>query len=84
MKVIHLGEAKAHLSKYERLCHEEPVIITISGVPSFRLAPLEEGDQLIDELIEHNSEFRGILDARLREPAASVKTVLRSKALRLH
>jgi prevent-host-death family protein len=47
MKVIPLSEAKAHLSRYARLCHEEPVIVTVNGVPSFQLAPLEEEDDLI-------------------------------------
>ena len=48
MKTIPLSEARANLGRYGRLCQEEPVIITINGVPSFRLAPLEENDDLID------------------------------------
>jgi hypothetical protein len=35
MKVIPLSEAKANLSRYARLCHEEPVIVTVNGVPPF-------------------------------------------------
>jgi len=33
MKVISLSKAKAHLSKYGRLCHKEPVIVTVHGDP---------------------------------------------------
>ena len=40
MKVIPLSEAKANLSHYGRSCHEEPVIITVNGVPFFQLVPL--------------------------------------------
>lgn len=77
MKVIPLSEAKAHLSEYGRLCQTEPVIITINGVPSFRLAPLEEDDQLIEELIAHNPEFRQLLEERHRDRVVSVKAALR-------
>ncbi len=58
MKVIPLSEAKANLSRYGRLCHEEPVIITVNGTPSFHLVPLEKDDDLIDRLLEHNPKFR--------------------------
>jgi hypothetical protein len=47
MKVIPLSEAKARLSYYSRLCHREPVIVTVKGVPAFQMAPLEEDDDLI-------------------------------------
>ena len=67
MKVIPLSEAKASLSRYGRLCHEEPVIVTVNGVPSFQLVPLEAGDDLIDRLLEHNPKFRRTLESRLRE-----------------
>ncbi len=59
MKVIPLSEAKANLSLYGRLCHEEPVIITVNGTPSFQLVPLEKDDDLIDRLLEHNPSFVG-------------------------
>ena len=61
MKVIPLSEAKAHLSQYGRLCHEEPVIVTVNGTPSFQLVPLEEEDDLIDRLLEHHPSFRQTL-----------------------
>jgi antitoxin (DNA-binding transcriptional repressor) of toxin-antitoxin stability system len=77
MKVIPLSEAKAHLSKYGRLCHKEPVIVTVNGVASFQLAPLEEDDDLIDRLLEHNPRFRETLEARLREKTVSAKAAAR-------
>ena len=77
MKLIPLSEAKAHLSRYARLCHEEPVIVTVNGVPSFQLAPLEEEDDLIDRLLEHNPKFRRYLKARLGERSISAKEAAR-------
>lgn len=77
MKVIPLSEAKANLSKYGQLCHKEPVIVTVNGVPTFQLAPLEEDDDLIDRLLEHNPRFREQLKARLAEPTLTVKEALR-------
>ena len=72
MKVIPLSEAKANLSRYGRLCHDEPVIVTVNGVPEFQLAPLAEDDNLIDKLLEHNPKFRQTLEARLREKSVSL------------
>lgn len=73
MKVIPLSKAKANLSRYGRLCHKEPVIVTVNGVPSFQLVPLEEDDDLIDRLLEHNPKFRQLLEARLGERTVSIK-----------
>ena len=73
MKVIPLSEAKANLSRYGRLCHEEPVIVTVNGTPSFQLVPLEEDDDLIDRLLQFNPRFRQTLAARLKEPSMSVE-----------
>ena len=73
MKVIPLSEAKANLSRYGRICHDEPVIVTVNGAPSFQLVPLEEDDDLIDRLLEHNPKFRQTLESRLRERSLSLK-----------
>jgi prevent-host-death family protein len=73
MKVIPLSEAKANLSRYARSCHDEPVIVTVNGVPSFQLVPLSEEDDLIDSLLEHNPKFRQMLKSRLKENSVSVK-----------
>ena len=72
MKVVPLSEAKAKLSRYGQLCHDEPVVVTVNGRPSFQLVPLEEDDDLIDRLIEHHPGFRKLLERRLRERSVSV------------
>jgi hypothetical protein len=77
MKVIPLSEAKANLSRYGRLCHQEPVVVTVNGMPSFELAPLEENDDLIDRLLERHPRFRQLLEARLRERSVSAKGAAR-------
>jgi prevent-host-death family protein len=73
MKIIPLSEAKTHLSHYARLCREETVIVTLKGVPAFQLVPLEEDDELIDQLLEHHPGFRKFLEQRLRERSMSAK-----------
>ena len=71
MKVIPLSEAVANLSRYSRLCRDEPVVVTVNGKPSFQLVPLEENGDLIDRLLEHHPGFRRLLRQRLREPSVS-------------
>jgi prevent-host-death family protein len=73
MKVVPLSEAKANLSRYGRLCHDEPVIVTVNGTPAFQLAPLDKDDDLIDRLLEHNPVFRQTLEKRLAEKSLSLK-----------
>ncbi len=77
MKIIPLSEAKTHLSRYASLCHKEPVIVTINGVPSFQLVPLEEDDDLMDRLIEHHPRFRKLLKERLGEKSLSAREAAR-------
>lgn len=76
MKVIPLSEAKAKLSFYSRLCHREPVIVTVKGVPAFQLVPLEEDDDLIDRLLEYNPKFRDYLKSCLRSRSISAAEAL--------
>lgn len=71
MKVVPLSKAKANLSRYGRLCHKEPVVVTVNGKPSFQLAPLEEDDDLIDRLLEYHPGFQRLLERRLREPSVT-------------
>ena len=47
MKVAPLSEAKSKLSRYGKLCRDEPVVVTVNGNPSFQLVPLDEKDDLI-------------------------------------
>ena len=74
MKIITLSDAKAHLSRYGKHCQQEPVIVTVNGLPAFQIAPLPaEDDDLLDQLLEHNPEFRALLEARARERSLSSK-----------
>jgi hypothetical protein len=79
MRIIPLSEAKAHLSRYGRLCHEEPVIVTVNvnGAPAFQLVPLGDDDDLVDRLLEHNPAFVRSLQKRLKERSVSVKQAAR-------
>ncbi len=77
MKIIPLNEAKSKLSRYARLCHREPVIVTVNGIPSFQMVPLEEDDDLIDRILEFNPRFREMLELRLKERSVPAKQALR-------
>ena len=73
MKVIALSKAKANLSHYAKLCHEEPIIVTVHGEASFQLVPLDADDDLIDRLIQHHPKFKKLLAARLREKSVPAR-----------
>ena len=77
MKVIPLREAKTNLSHYAKLCRREPIVVTVSGVPAFPMVPLDEDDDLIQSLIDHNPSFRRMLKARLRDRSVPAKEALR-------
>jgi hypothetical protein len=77
MKVIPLSKAKARLSYYSRLCHKEPVVVTVKGLPSFQMVPLNEDDDLINRLLEHNPKFRKYLAKCLESPSISAKEAMR-------
>jgi hypothetical protein len=47
--------------------------VTVNGVPSFQLVPLEEGDDVVDRLLEHHPKFRRTLESRLRERSVLLK-----------
>ncbi len=80
MKVVPLSEAKAKLSRYGQLCHDEPVVVTVNGKPSFQLVPVAKDDDLIDRLIEDHPGFGKLLERRLRERSISVDTASRRLA----
>ena len=80
MKVIPLSEAKAKLSRYGQLCHEEPVVITVNGKPFFQLVPLDENDDLIDRLLEQHPGFRKLLEQRLGQRSLSSSAAERQLA----
>jgi antitoxin (DNA-binding transcriptional repressor) of toxin-antitoxin stability system len=67
MKVIDLQEAKANLEHYAIECQTSPVVVTQEGQPIFELLPIRPDDsRLLEDLIEHDSSFRGIVE-RARE-----------------
>jgi hypothetical protein len=68
---------KARLSYYSRICRQEPVIVTVKGVPSFQLVPLDGDDDLIDRLLEHNPKFRQYLESCLHGKTISAKEAAR-------
>ena len=69
MKVIDLHEAKNHLEQYAAVCRETTVVVSIDGKPAFELTPLDvdEDDDLVNNLLEHNPEFQAFLDRRAEE-----------------
>jgi prevent-host-death family protein len=73
MKVIPLSEAKTRLSHYARLCRKEPIVVTVNGVPAFQLTPVSDEDDLMDQLLEHNAEFRRMLAKRLKEATIPIE-----------
>jgi prevent-host-death family protein len=73
MKVIPLSEAKAKLSHYARVCRKEPVVVSVNGVPAFEMVPLDQNEDLIEQLLEHNPRFRTLLRRRLKEKSVSAK-----------
>ena len=77
MNVIPLSKAKARLSYYSRLCQREPVIVTVKGTPSFQMVPLQEDDELIDQLLEHNPKFVEYVQASLKSRSISARTALK-------
>jgi prevent-host-death family protein len=77
MKVIPLSEAKARLSYYSRLCQREPIIVTVKGAPVFQMVPLDEDDDLINQLLEHNPKFEEFLQTCLRTRSVSAEAALR-------
>ena len=82
MKVVPLSDAKANLSRYARQCHDEPIIVTVNGIPSFQMVPLEEDDDLVDRLLAHDPAFRRSLEARLRARTVSTAQARRALSVR--
>lgn len=77
MKIVPLSEVKAHLSHYGKLCHQEPIIVTVNGHPQFQLVPLDENDDLVDRLLEFNPKFCEMLKERLLEKNVSAQAAKR-------
>jgi hypothetical protein len=68
MKVIDLQEAKANLEQYAVECQTAPVVVTQEGRPIFELLPIRPDDSgFLEDLIDHNSSFRDLLEERREE-----------------
>jgi hypothetical protein len=76
MKVIPLSKAKARLSYYSRLCQREAIIVTVKGEPAFQMVPFKENDDLIDQLLEHNPDFREYVEKCLRSASVPASRAL--------
>lgn len=76
MKIVPLNEAKARLSHYGRQCVHEPIIVTVNGSPAFELVPLSKDDDLLDQLMAHNPDFKSLLRQRLGERPQNSKGYL--------
>jgi prevent-host-death family protein len=77
-KTITLTEAKIHLSHYARLCQQEPVIVTVKGVPTFQLVPVDDEDDFLNQLLERNPAFRELLESRRNGETISAEEAMRS------
>lgn len=59
MKIIPLHEAAANLQKYGKMSQRDPILVTVKGLPLFKLVGYKEGeDPIVDELIKSKTDFR--------------------------
>lgn len=59
MKIIPLHEAAANLAKYGQMCRRDPILVTVKGLPAFKLVAYKEGDDpMLDEMITSKPDFR--------------------------
>jgi antitoxin (DNA-binding transcriptional repressor) of toxin-antitoxin stability system len=77
MKTVPLKEVESRPEHYRRLCQEEPIVVTVDGVPQFQIVPLDEDDTFISDLIETNAEFRQLLEERKKDKTISAEEMLR-------
>ena len=65
----------------ERSANNTMKVIPLSeaktNLPAFELVRLDEDDDLIDQLLEHNPRFRQLLQSRLKEKTVSVTEALK-------
>jgi hypothetical protein len=59
MKIIPLHEAAANLQKYGKMSQRDPILVTVKGLPLFKLVGYKEGeDPMLDEVIKAKTDFR--------------------------
>jgi prevent-host-death family protein len=48
MKIIPLHEAAANLQKYGKMSQRDPILVTVKGLPLFKLVGYKEGEDPMD------------------------------------
>jgi hypothetical protein len=77
MRVIALEEAKANLEQYADECRTSPVVVTVAGKPAFEMLPIQSEDpEFLDRLLEHNAEFRQLMEQRRKEAESGKRSAI--------
>ena len=59
MKIISLNEAAENLQKYGKLCHRDPILVTMKGLPLFKMVGYKENeDPVIDALLKAKPDYQ--------------------------
>lgn len=59
MKIIPLHEAAANLQKYGKMCQRDPILVTVKGLPLFKIVAYKVGEDLVvDQLIQSKTDYR--------------------------
>ncbi len=69
-KVIPLSDLQADLEGMLRRCYDsgQPLVVTLPDRGLISIQPVESDDDLVNELIEHDSAFQGLLAKSLASP----------------
>lgn len=69
-KLIPLSELEADAEAVLRRCYEsgEALLVELPGRGLLSIQPVEPDDDLVDDLIENNAEFRAMLGKSLASP----------------
>ena len=75
IKVIELRELKSDPERVFRDCYRsgESAVVHLSDGEYVAMRPVAEPDNLIDDLIENNEEFRDVLRKSLASPKRRLK-----------
>ena len=58
MKIISLNEAAANLQKYGRMCQRDPILVTMKGLPLFKIVAYRENeDPVLDQLLKSKPDY---------------------------
>lgn len=69
-KVIRLSDLQADLEGVLGRCYDsgQPLVVALPDGGLIAIQPVESDDDLVNDLIEHNSEFRDLLAKSLSSP----------------